>query len=59
MRIKIVLAPVTVPSFLPLDQYALASLIYRTVALVAAEGAFCKHCVAAGHAMTHRSMETS
>jgi CRISPR-associated endoribonuclease Cas6 len=37
MRIKIVLAPVTEPSFLPLDQYALASLIYRTVALVAPE----------------------
>ena len=35
MRIKIVLAPVTAPSFLPLDQYALASLIYRTVALIA------------------------
>ena len=37
MRIKIVLAPVTEPSFLPLDQYALAALIYRTVALVAPE----------------------
>ena len=37
MRIKIVLAPVTEPSFLPLDQDALASLIYRTVALVAPE----------------------
>lgn len=35
MRIKIVLAPVTEPSFLPLDQHALASLIYRTVALIA------------------------
>ncbi len=35
MRIRIVLAPVTEPSFLPLDQHPLAALIYRTVALVA------------------------
>ena len=34
MRIKIVLAPMTEPSFLPLDHYPLASLIYRTVGLV-------------------------
>ena len=37
MRVRIILAPVMEPSFVPLDQYGLASLIYRTVALVAPE----------------------
>lgn len=43
MRIKIVLSPVTEPSFLPLDQYAFATLLYRTVGLVAPDYAAFLH----------------
>jgi CRISPR-associated endoribonuclease Cas6 len=43
MRIKIVFTPLTEPSFMPLDQHALADLLYRTVGLVAPDYATFLH----------------